>query len=95
MNVNKRLSKLESQLIGSDDIDSNVIMIEFVRPGQLDARITHIWSIAGTDDCYLEDGESDEKFMARAAKDISEFNNIDAKQVLLVYGDTEIQQIAV
>jgi hypothetical protein len=91
MNVNKRLSKLESQLNTSDDTDSNVIMIDFVRPGQLDARITHIWSIAGKDDCYLGDRESDDDFCDRAAKYIREKNNISDKSLLTMFGDAGVK----
>lgn len=90
MNANKRLNKLESQLIKSDDTDLNVIMIDFVRPGQLDAKITHLWSQEGIDDCYLEANESDDGFLDRALNHITGSSNTNDKNLIMIFGNTEV-----
>lgn len=90
MNANKRLSKLELQLGANDDEKLDTILISFVKPGQLDSTITHIWSKAGFDDCYLEDGESDDDFCDRAAKYIREKNNIIDSNMMTMFGDAGV-----
>ncbi len=89
--IEQRLKVLESKSTLNKDKVTEIFLVGFVDPDELNSPINHIWH--GADNFYMADDESEDNFKNRVCEEIRKIYPEKAKGVLLLFADRSSKNI--